>query len=142
MLNEQVALFRVDGRTNLALIDAARAASPREACGALVGELGSDGSTRVWDVVPLSNRAAAAQREYLITADQVRAIGTAAQARGLEVVGFYHSHPNGGTSPSATDLERAWPGYVYAIVDPLSSAVAFWVLEEDRTSFRQLNGHP
>jgi len=40
-----------------------------------------------------------------------------ARAQGLEVVGFYHSHPHSQAYPSATDLaEAAYPECVHLIV--------------------------
>ena len=39
-----------------------------------------------------------------------------ARAAGLEVVGFFHSHPGHPPDPSAFDRERAWPYYSYLIV--------------------------
>jgi proteasome lid subunit RPN8/RPN11 len=40
-----------------------------------------------------------------------------ARAAGLDVVGFYHSHPRSEPMPSATDLaEASYPGYLYLIV--------------------------
>src|SRR5262245_53798933 len=39
------------------------------------------------------------------------------RARGLEILGFYRSHPHGAAVPSATDVaEAAYPGSVYAII--------------------------
>ena len=41
----------------------------------------------------------------------------AARERGLEVVGFYHSHPRSAPEPSPRDLaEFSYPGHLYAIV--------------------------
>ena len=33
-----------------------------------------------------------------------------------EVVGYYHSHPDGLATPSSTDRQSAWPGVSYIIV--------------------------
>ena len=38
-----------------------------------------------------------------------------AAAAGWEVLGCYHSHPAGGTAPSAVDAGLAWEGIVYLI---------------------------
>jgi proteasome lid subunit RPN8/RPN11 len=138
MLVERVVDVVLEPATRAELIRAAQQAQPREACGALLGECEFGVWWRVWEAMPLPNRAADAEREFLITGDQVRAIEQSARARGLHVVGFYHSHPKSGAAPSATDLERAWPGYLYAIVGA-SAALGFWTLSEDRTAFRPLN---
>ncbi len=47
--------------------------------------------------------------------DQIR-IQREADAAGLDVVGYYHSHPDHPAQASRFDTERAWAGYVYVIV--------------------------
>ena len=45
-----------------------------------------------------------------------------ARGRGLEIVGFYHSHPDHPARPSATDLEHAhWIGCSYLITSASAS---------------------
>ena len=39
-----------------------------------------------------------------------------ADAAGLDIVGYYHSHPDHPAQASRFDTERAWAGYVYLIV--------------------------
>jgi proteasome lid subunit RPN8/RPN11 len=40
-----------------------------------------------------------------------------ARTRGVEVVGFYHSHPRSPAMPSTSDLaEATYPGHLYLIV--------------------------
>jgi proteasome lid subunit RPN8/RPN11 len=39
-----------------------------------------------------------------------------ADAAGLDIVGYYHSHPDHPAQASRFDTERAWAGYVYVIV--------------------------
>ena len=73
-------------------------ARPRECCGLLVGVGGAIlRAVRAGNLAPDPNR-------YLIDpADHVRAIREA-RAGGLDVVGFYHSHPHSAADPSPTDL--------------------------------------
>jgi len=47
--------------------------------------------------------------------DQIR-IQREADAAGLDVIGYYHSHPDHPAQASRFDTERAWSGYVYVIV--------------------------
>jgi len=47
--------------------------------------------------------------------DQIR-IQREADAAGLDVIGYYHSHPDHPAQASRFDTERAWAGYVYVIV--------------------------
>jgi len=54
------------------------------------------------------------------------------------VVGFFHSHPDHPASPSAFDLEHAWPYYSYLIVSVGRGRVAdarAWRLATDRSRF-------
>ena len=50
-----------------------------------------------------------------------------ASQNGLDIVGFWHSHPDHPPVPSPTDLESAWPEYSYLIVS---------VTENRKTSHR------
>ena len=112
----------------------AQAAAPAECCGALLGNSDFTTSWEVQNIVELTNRSPNTGTEYLITSDDVRYAQRKARALGLDVVGFFHSHPNGRSAPSATDLERAWPGYVYVIV--AGAAVGAFTLDEQRNEFR------
>ena len=47
--------------------------------------------------------------------DHIR-IQREADAAGLDIVGYYHSHPDHPAQASRFDTERAWAGYVYLIV--------------------------
>ena len=67
--------------------------------------------------------------------DDLRRLETEARADGLEIVGYYHSHPDHPARPSAFDTEHAWPWYSYLIVriDRGSAAdAASWVLDDER----------
>lgn len=45
------------------------------------------------------------------------------RAASLELLGIYHSHPNGKNEPSPRDIERAYyPDAAYFIVSPLPDA--------------------
>ena len=45
------------------------------------------------------------------------------RAAGLELMGIYHSHPNGKNQPSPRDIELAYyPDTVYVIISPQSDA--------------------
>ena len=118
----------------LAIAAEAAHALPSEACGVLLGTV-LDDEIRITSHRPVTNDAGAAARAYAIPGDVVLAIQHEAEREGLDVVGFYHSHPNGPASPSATDLASAWPGYVYVIADARTGGVTAWHLREDRNAF-------
>lgn len=98
------------------LIDHALEGSPEEVCGILGGVAEEDGS-RVEALHPAENAAPRPELEYYIDPEEQLSIIESIEGDGLEVVGFYHSHPAGPTEPSATDVARAtWPGLSYVIV--------------------------
>jgi proteasome lid subunit RPN8/RPN11 len=94
-----------------AVIAHARGEAPRECCGLLVGQAAS-----IRDAVAARNLAAAATRFLVDPQDHIDAM-RAARGRGLEIVGFYHSHPHTSPVPSPTDrAEATYPGHLYLIV--------------------------
>jgi proteasome lid subunit RPN8/RPN11 len=114
------------------------AAYPEEGCGALLGRDQGD-QRRVESAAPLDNtRADQRGRRYLIAPEQFLAAERRGRAAGLDVVGFYHSHPDHPAEPSAYDLEHAWPFYTYLIVCVRAGCVEearAWRLAEDRSRF-------
>lgn len=93
------------------------AAYPAECCGAMVGRVG-DGAeakevVRLW---PAVNRRTDDPHRYLIAPDDLRRLEREVRADGLEIVGYYHSHPDHPAEPSAYDAAHAWPWYSYLIV--------------------------
>jgi len=63
-----------------------------------------------------------------------------AQAKGLDVIGFYHSHPDHPAVPSQYDLDHAWPLYSYIVVSVKAGAaqdLRSWEMEADRSRFTE-----
>jgi len=63
-----------------------------------------------------------------------------ARSKQLEVVGFYHSHPESPARPSQYDLDHAWPTYSYIIVSVMSQKAGdlfSWEQRTDRSMFDQ-----
>ena len=52
------------------------------------------------------------QDRYVVDPLAILRADRMARDAGMEIVGFYHSHPDHPAIPSATDTELAWPGYV------------------------------
>ncbi|NBC16796.1 MAG: hypothetical protein GVY18_05690 [Bacteroidetes bacterium] len=112
---------------------------PEECCGFLLGRVTPDGN-HVTAIQQVTNRQATnRERRYTITPDDYQAAARAAQAQGLDVVGFYHSHPDHPAQPSETDLaEATFPGYTYVIVSVQQGAaqnLTAWALAPDRSRF-------
>ncbi|CAN5209506.1 M67 family metallopeptidase [soil metagenome] len=121
----------------------ARDVYPRECCGALLGRASHNHRTskEVVRAVSLANAThEMAERRYLIPGARVREIGRAAEQDGLEIVGFYHSHPDHPPEPSGLDREQAWPWYTYLIVGARSDdtgPVRAWQLADDGLLFAE-----
>ena len=111
---------------------------PDECCGVLIGRCQS-GATFVERVLSVGNeREDSRHNRYLISPETVLAAHKEARALGLEVVGYYHSHPDHPAEPSGFDLEQAWPGVSYLILSVEQRKVAdvrSWRLNDDRESF-------
>ncbi len=124
---------------------------PHECCGALLGrdtELARDQADaeqktaaprEVLRLFPLANRNGDSPRNrFMVTADDVRTAEAAAQKQGLEIVGWYHSHPDHPARPSEYDRAHAWPWYSYIIVsvdDGAAGDMTSWRLNDDRQEF-------
>ena len=92
--------------------DHALADAPREACG-LIGGVG--GQARL--VVATPNVAAEPRGHYEVDPAALVQTVKRFQAAGLDLIGFYHSHPQGPPAPSQTDLALAtYPETPYLIV--------------------------
>jgi proteasome lid subunit RPN8/RPN11 len=114
-------------------------AYPHEGCGLLLGRA-ENGHKVVVDVLPTGNarEAGARHNRYLIPPEEIYRGEMEAEARGLEVIGYFHSHPDHPARPSAFDRDHAWPWYSYLILavhDGRTVARRSWQLREDRSTF-------
>jgi proteasome lid subunit RPN8/RPN11 len=111
---------------------------PEECCGVLLGTADGD-RRRVTRAAPLPNaRPDARRRRFLVTAEDYRAAERDAEARGLTLIGFYHSHPDHPARPSAYDLEHALPWHAYLVLAVEAGRAlecTAWVLAADRSRF-------
>jgi proteasome lid subunit RPN8/RPN11 len=116
---------------------------PHECCGALLGRDAEarDGAQgrEVLGLHALVNRRDDSPRNrFSVTAEDVRDAEKVATEHGLDVIGWYHSHPDHPARPSEFDREHAWPWYSYVIVSVQNGApqeMTSWRLEDDRTGF-------
>jgi proteasome lid subunit RPN8/RPN11 len=111
---------------------------PYECCGALLGKDAGD-DREVLGLVPLKNqREDSPRNRFEITPDDVRDAESAARRSGLELLGWYHSHPDAPARPSEFDREHAWPWYSYIIVSVQSKEpkdMNSWRLIDDRSRY-------
>jgi proteasome lid subunit RPN8/RPN11 len=89
---------------------------PDECCGVLIGHV-EDNDNIVIDALSAENtRSDSAHNRYHIAPQELIRIQQQARRRGLDIVGFYHSHPDHPAEWSKTDLEEAhWIGCSYVI---------------------------
>ncbi|NIN72643.1 MAG: hypothetical protein GTO46_12120 [Gemmatimonadetes bacterium] len=120
----------------------AEAVYPEEAPGGLLGTAHDETTVEVVKAVPLHNaRNEERRRRYLIGPDDVLALERHASEAGLQVVGYYHSHPDAPPVPSEFDREHAWPWYVYlivSVVDGRTTDARAWRLSDDREAFEAI----
>lgn len=114
-------------------------AYPDEGCGLLLGRE-EDGHKIVEEILPEENarESNAQHNRYLIPPDAVLKGERLAAQKGLDVIGFFHSHPDHPERPSDFDRDHAWPWYAYLITsvqEGRAVKTAAWTLVEDRTKF-------
>jgi proteasome lid subunit RPN8/RPN11 len=89
---------------------------PHECCGVLLGKNTPEGNT-VHQIVRAGNtRTDSAHNRYNIAPQELVKIQRQARSLGLDIVGFYHSHPDHPAQWSPTDFAEAhWIGCSYVI---------------------------
>jgi len=113
---------------------------PNEACGALIGRAG--GGMHPHQAVefrPMRNTVSDRPWDRY-TLDPLEQLGVQkdAEARGLEIIGFVHSHPDHPPRPSEFDTEHAWPFYSYVVASVAQGRLAearAWRLDEGTKRF-------
>jgi proteasome lid subunit RPN8/RPN11 len=130
----QPALLRLRESQYLTVIGACYDGYPDEACGLFLGTMEHGGPTGfVSEARPCRNEAASSLVYRIDGRDQLAAM-RAAEARGEEIVGCWHSHTHTDAYPSPTDVAQAkwYPDWVYVIVsmkDDTPSLRAFRIIE-------------
>ena len=106
---------------------------PFEICGLLIGHPGEHLITEVRPVKNLETQNP--EVRYLIDDREDMRIRKELYRTDLDVLGYYHSHPNHPAHPSIFDTERSWESYVYVIVSVLEGTPAdmnAFVADKDR----------
>lgn len=119
---------------------------PHECCGLLLGWFDENSTKLVSEIYPISNarEETAKRNRFLIMPEELMRGERYAQKKGLEVVGFYHSHPDNPAAPSQYDLEHAWPVYSYIVVSVKASEahdLRSWEMTHDRARFEEEEVH-
>ncbi len=114
---------------------------PHECGGMLIGHF-TDGKKTVTETFPLENareEEARHNRVLILPKDVLRAERYARENK-LDVVGYYHSHPDDKAVPSPYDLDHALPVWSYVIASVIEGEVEdirSWEMENDRSRFNQ-----
>lgn len=107
---------------------------PHECCGALIGRDGV-----VTQAFGLANTTEEGpRRRFLVRPDDYRLAEQRASELGLDLLGFYHSHPDHPSRPSQYDLDHAWPFFSYVIISVRNGEpgdLQSWRLRDDRSAF-------
>ncbi|MDR2345528.1 MAG: M67 family metallopeptidase [Planctomycetaceae bacterium] len=114
---------------------------PNECCGALLGKIDS-ADRKVIELIPISNNREpeTQHNRFLIRPEEFLECEKKALKQNLDLIGFYHSHPDHKSVPSDYDLNHALPVYSYIIVSVKSGnadELTSWLLRNDRTQFEQ-----
>ena len=121
------------------MVDQLEGAFPNEAGGFLLGHMDAE-TVIIRDTVAVDNVFAIEEQHHryaMTPADWMR-LEDEAEARGLSLVGYYHSHPDSPAIPSEYDREHALPNFVYLITSVMMARAAdmrVWRLQPDRAAF-------
>lgn len=112
---------------------------PDECCGLMLGRL-VQGDKHILELLPAENARKESDRHnrFLISPRTMFEAEKRAREKGMEVLGFYHSHPDAEARPSRFDLDHAWPFYSYLIVSVSGGRagdMTCWRLADDRSRF-------
>ena len=120
------------------LVECARRAHPEECCGLLIG-VRRGGNGHVEGVVPAENIAEDDRtRNYQIDWKTLFETLRRTRHETKDIIGFYHSHPDGSAEPSRKDAESAWVGHSYVIIPTGAvdgNAPASWSIQGDGGQF-------
>jgi len=94
------------------IIAYARAESPYEACGIIAGQ-----RNHVLEIIPIPNTAADPLHNYTMDERRLVEVLISLEARSVDLISFYHSHPQTDPIPSPTDVKLAfYPDTPYLII--------------------------
>lgn len=118
-----------------------RRAHPEEGCGFLIGPSAKK-VTEAWTAMNQHPDPDEKGHRFRIDPGDLLVVERKLDGGDEVLVGFFHSHPGGPPEPSETDLELAWPGYLYLIQDARGGEpgeVRGWRLSDDRSGFDEVD---
>ncbi len=119
-----MASIRILRELYLQLLTQARVARPLEIVGMLIGK-----DREISQILPLQNIAPIPQTEFVADPEGVLHALKHLRTQDLELLAFYHSHPNGPAKPSRTDVLEAKWDVPMLILDAKHNIMRAWQLE-------------
>jgi proteasome lid subunit RPN8/RPN11 len=127
------AVFHIAPEALQSIVAQARAVEPAECCGLLIGS----GSV-IAEAIQTLNVSEIPNRFFIDPKGHIEGRRDA-RRRGLEVLGFYHSHPHTRAEPSETDrAEAAYPGALYLIVSLATDPAEARLFRFERDDFVEI----
>ena len=112
---------------------------PMECCGLLLGKISNDEKIVIQILKAKNEREQQQQHNrFLISPRTMFDSQKIARANKMDILGFYHSHPDAEACPSKFDLDHAWPFYAYVILSVKkgkTKTMTCWKLSKDRSIF-------
>lgn len=116
---------------------------PNECCGFIFGNMSAEEKTAV-QIIASENTTISGEQYHRFVISPVAMLKAERYARqnGLDIVGFYHSHPDCKAVPSEFDTLNALPVYSYIIVSAEKGRAAelrSWVLDK-KSNYTKFQG--
>ncbi|MQG19172.1 MAG: M67 family metallopeptidase [SAR202 cluster bacterium] len=119
--------MKINKKELMLIQEHAKFENPNECCGILGGK-----DNHITDVYQIDNVVASPTR-YLMDPEQQLKATKDLEDRGLEIIGFYHSHTNSEAYPSSTDVRLAiqsgWLDILYILISVKYSEVKAFKIE-------------
>jgi len=132
--------WTIEGQVRETIIDHSVANYPHEACGILLCPIEKP------RYISIARPAINVTQEdpsirYLIDPSEFVEVDRWAEESGLDISGFYHSHPDHPAAPSDHDRSLAWEGYLYLIVSVkrgLFDDAGAWTYDQNQAQFNEV----
>jgi proteasome lid subunit RPN8/RPN11 len=109
-------MIEIESRPWQTMVLHAERTYPKECCGAMLGHLQGERKL-VTEAVPLENSYSGEQNaRYQLRSEDLLSADKAARARGLDLIGIFHSHPDCDAYFSETDLKNSCPWYSFVVL--------------------------
>ncbi|MBM3811650.1 MAG: M67 family metallopeptidase [Acidimicrobiia bacterium] len=130
-------MIRIEPEAWKEMVRHAEATFPKECCGVMIGAE-ENGARRITLAVACRNAYEGDQKDrfHIDGRDQVAAERRAREL-GLDVIGYFHSHPNEDAYFSSTDLKHSWPWYsnvVMSVRGGVFSHAKSFIANDDQTA--------